>query len=391
MLKNRDLIIFGDDWGRYPSTIQYIGKVLSKYNRIIWVGSLGLRKPELSLKDLSRVIEKLKKINSTREKTESRNNVFEVHPRIFPFHDYKWIRKINNANLEQSLLSKMKEIDFKDPIVMTASPVVGGLVGKLGESSFHYLCLDDWAEFDGAMKCLTKLERELLDRVDSSFAISEILVQNRKPLNGDSYFFPQGVNYEHFNRPKQIPEHLKNVTKPVIGYFGLIANYIDIELIRDSALYYPDYTFLIIGKTTVDLSELTKLKNVIYTGPIDYANLPDYAGVFDAGLIPFRLNELTIASNPLKLVEYLSLGIPVISTALPEVKKFGKIVYAAETNRDFIQLIEKAVKEDTEQKRVERRTLAADYSWESIADRISETISEIDGKKRSIQKNKTAS
>ncbi len=380
MLQNRDLIIFGDDWGRYPSTIQYVGKELSLSNRIIWVGSLGLRKPKFNFKDLLRILEKFKKIKSSFPESKNKN-VYEVHPFIIPFHDFKIIRKINIFFLLRSIRKKISELNFSNYILLTASPIVDKVVGKLNESSAHYLCLDDWAEFEGAFKSLVYLEKELLKVVDSCFAISEILVNKLKPIKGESYFLPQGVNYEHFSRNKNIPDSLNTLKQPVIGYFGLIANYVDINLMTKSALAHSDYNFLILGKTTINIDELTKLKNVTYLGLVNYSELPDYAAKFDVGLIPFCINELTIAANPLKLVEYLSLGIPVVSTNLPEVKKFGELVYVGESDEEFIKLIETAYKTNSIQKQQERKTVASSFSWTSIAERISTKILDIESKK----------
>jgi len=382
MLKDRDFIIFGDDWGRYPSTIQYIGKEIRKSNRIIWIGSLGLRKPVLSIKDFTRAFEKLKKIKFNKDSIPAPQIVSEVHPRIIPLHDYSFVRQLNNKSLINAISGRMSQLGFRDPIILTASPVIGDIIGELGESSSHYLCLDDWAEFEGAFKSIVHLEKDLLKKVDSCFAISELLVKNRKPLNGEAFYLPQGVNFDHFNREKKIPDSLNNLKSPVIGFFGLIANYIDINLIRDCALRYPQYTFLIIGKSTVDLSELLKQKNVIYTGPVEYAVLPDYAAAFNVGLIPFQLNELTIAANPLKFIEYLALGIPVVSTGLPEVKKFGDLVYTAANNEQFIDSIELALKENTEEKALLRKSVAERYSWASVAEELCSKIEQIDMKKR---------
>jgi glycosyltransferase involved in cell wall biosynthesis len=113
--------------------------------------------------------------------------------------------------------------------------------------------------------------------------------------------------------------------------------------------------------------------------------LPNFASVFDVGIIPFKINELTIACNPLKLLEYLSLGIPIVSVNLSEVRKFKSHVDIADNYDDFVNQIKMAVQKDTEQKRKERLSVAEKYSWESITQNICEKILFIEKNKNYIE------
>jgi len=240
--------------------------------------------------------------------------------------------------------------------------------------------------FDGAFDSLLELEKEMLAKISSCFAVSELLVDSKKTKSGRNYYLPQGVLIEHFTKSKEkIPLELRSLKKPVVGFFGLISEWIDLELIVFSAKKLPDFTFLIIGKPSVNTSIFNQAPNIKFIGEISFNELPNFASVFDVGIIPFKINELTIACNPLKLLEYLSLGIPVVSVNLPEVNKFKSCVDIANNYEDFVSQIKMAVQKDTEQKRKERLSVAEKYSWESITQNICEKILSIEKNKNNIE------
>ncbi len=374
MLKDRVIIVFGDDWGRYPSTIQHIMKELIKYNKLIWIGSLGLRKPKFSFLDLKRIFEKLKNMFIKKEVVKKDENITILHPFIFPFHNIKVVRLINKTNLVKKIKKAVETYNNKEkPILITSQPIVADVVKGLDLSSSHYFCLDDYSKFEGAYKIITELEKDLLQVVDTCFAVSDSLVKTRVPKSGNNYFLPQGVNVNHFNYVKR-----EINKKPVIGFFGLLSEWVDLELIVKSAKTYPEYNFLIIGRNSVDVSILNGIANLEYKGEVPYDKLPIVASLFDVGIIPFIVNDLTVVCNPLKLLEYFSLGIPVVSTNLPEVAKFGEPVYIAKNNDEFIKLIKTAVDNYSLSNNEIRRQVAERYSWQAIANNISDIITKIE-------------
>jgi glycosyltransferase involved in cell wall biosynthesis len=386
MLVGRDIIVFGDDWGRYPSTIQHIGKVLAHRNRLLWIGSLGLRKPELSIYDLKRVWEKgmriLRRSAEPFSEIHSLQQVHEIHPFVIPFHDNGLMYRLNMSMMRTSILSAMERLKFRDPILLTSSPIIPDLIGTLGETSSHYFCLDDFTLFEGAFDTLGEKEQRLVAKVDSCFSISEGLMKTRQPRSGNNYFLPQGVNTKHFAPSEtEVAEQVKNFRSPVIGFFGLITSWVDIDLIVQSALRYPQFEFVILGKTVIDISIFSTVSNIHYLGEIPFAKLPMYARIFDVGIIPFVVNNLTLACNPLKLLEYLSLGIPVVSTNMPEVKKLEPAVIVAESREDFIDKIQTAVDQVSVEGNVQRREFAERYSWESITKIITDNIVKIENEK----------
>jgi glycosyltransferase involved in cell wall biosynthesis len=376
MISGRDIIIFGDDWGHYVSTIQHIGKILAEQNRIIWVGSIGLRRPEVSLYDIKRVATKVMKMSRRRPPSaRTVQSVRQVFPFVIPYHDIEAVYRYNMQNIRASLREAMAQEHFVDPIVISANPIVGDLIGTLGERSSYYLCLDDWTKFDGAFRSIDEREQSLLAKVTGAFSISETLLQSRRPVSGKNELLPQGVDAEHFAVADGEARPIPGVTQgPVIGFFGMLASWVDVDLIGYCAEHLPSYTFVVMGKQNTDISIFSRYPNILYAGEVPYDTLPYYAKSFDVGLIPFRINPLTIASNPIKLMEYLSLGLPVVSTELPEVQKHGDLVRVAGTYAGFAAAIVQAVEERAEGKADERRARACSYSWRAVTERMSDRI-----------------
>jgi len=381
-LENRNILVFADDFGRHPSTMQHLGKVLAKNNRLMWIGSLALRKPTYKLHDIKRLIEKFRKIflvRASRESPIQTGNVLEVHPFVLPFHDIKIVRAINDFLLIRTLKKKIKQNNFHVPILISSSPIMYGLLGKLGETSSHYFCLDDYSLFKGAFKSLIELENKLLEKVDSSFSVSMPLLKTRIPKSGINNFLPQGVDIDHFfNINKTSAAKMDRIKKPIIGFFGLISEWVDLKIIDSLAKDYPDCSIVILGDASVDISSLRTYPNVHLVGKVPYDELPSYASRFDVGIIPFKINELTAAVNPLKLLEYLALGLPVVTTPMHEAEKFKDYIYIAHDLNEFTKMVEIAIKNDTEKMKEERKKVITHYSWEMITEGIGEIILEVE-------------
>jgi len=384
MISNRDIIIFNDDWGRFPSTLQHIAHSLMKHkNRVFWIGSLGLRKPKFNLSDVKRAFQKLSKMLN---KKRVNNKEFElqpilIFPLVIPYHDFSLIRLVNKYFISREIKKVLKKYSVINPILVTSAPVSDNIIGCLGESCSVFYCVDDYSSMEGAFKSIPKLERKLVEKADIVFAVSQFLIDTRKTESKKVYFAPQGVNTEHFQSVNEIASEVKDLKKPIIGFFGLISEWVNLDIISEAVKAYPDYTFLVIGKSVRDLNHFIECKNFIYLGPVNYKDLPGYAAIIDVGLIPFELNNVTIAANPLKLLEYFSLGIPVVSTNLPEVKKYGDLVYTAKDTDEFIRMIKFAVDENDEKKKISRLTKAKEYSWDSITEKIFDLVIETESKK----------
>jgi len=384
MIENRDIIVIADDWGRYPSTMQYIGQVLAVSNRLLWVGSPGLRRPTMRWSDVKRVWEKVRQLLRPSKPAEQHPNVYPVHPLIVPFHDSPLARSFNRWNVRRILRRRMRELAFRDCLVVTFVPMLADVVADLSGCVRSYVCVDDWTKFAGAFRCIVQEERKILAHVDCTFSVSEELMRTRVPASGQSYVLPQGVDTHHF-RPGDgpAPEAIASLPKPVIGFFGILAPWIDFFLLRRVAQAYPHATVVLLGRSSVAANQIPREKNIVWMGEIPYADLPSYARSFDVGLIPFVVNELTTAANPLKMLEYLSLGIPVVCTALPEAQKFAPFVHVARSGEEFVAAVGRALEERSAEQRIARRAVAERFSWRQVVEELSARLLAIEEHKRS--------
>jgi glycosyltransferase involved in cell wall biosynthesis len=385
MLEGRDLIIFGGDWGWFPSVMEQLAYRLAERNRILWVGSVSIRKPRLRFYDFRRVASRFSRMFSIEHNLHGETVPSAiVHPLVIPLYDIPLIKRLNDRWVRNALLKRIKDLNFRDVIALPSTPMVADVVGSMNESSMHYFCLDDYSQYEGAYTCVQGLEERILEKADSSFALSIPLLQTRRVDSGENHFLPMGVDTDQFrplNAP--LPPELEKLKKPIVGFFGQIGSYVDIDLILQCARRYTYASFVVIGRALADISKLSTAENITYLGEIRYESLPRYAAAFDVGINPRVVNQLTLAMNPLKVLEYLSMGMPVVSTDLPAVRQFSQHVYIAGSRDHFIELVGLALQESSQEKRAARRRIAEEHSWESITNRVSSTIARIDAAKRS--------
>jgi glycosyltransferase involved in cell wall biosynthesis len=189
-----------------------------------------------------------------------------------------------------------------------------------------------------------------------------------------------GVDFEHFrkalNPATRVPSEIANLPRPIIGFFGLIADWVDIDLMAKVAKRYPQGSLVVLGKATTDVSVLN-LPNVHLLGRKSYADLPAYCKGFDVALMPFRINELTLNANPLKVREYLAAGLPVVSTDIPEVTALGCCRIGRNDN-EFLEHVAAALQTPGPQQMVS--DLMRTESWEARLEDIGHHIATITGK-----------
>jgi glycosyltransferase involved in cell wall biosynthesis len=198
---------------------------------------------------------------------------------------------------------------------------------------------------------------------------SEQLADERRPFNGNTHFVQHGVDVAHFARAAdpatEIPEELRGLPRPVIGFHGLLAEWVDLDLVRKLADARPTWSFVLIGKPASDMGAVAGAPNVHLLGRKPYGSLPAYCKGFDAAIIPFRIDALTLRANPLKMREYLAAGLPVVSTPLPEVARYGHLLHQALAPAEFLTALERALDERSEAEVRRRMEAMRTESWEA--------------------------
>jgi GT2 family glycosyltransferase/predicted nucleic acid-binding Zn-ribbon protein len=224
-----------------------------------------------------------------------------------------------------------------------------------------YDCMDHHAGFSTNRPDMVSHERALLAGAQLVLASSRWLEQECRTFNERVVLIPNGCDYEHFSRVGSPPRG----ERPVVGYYGAIAEWFDADLIADLAERRPDWDFLLVGSTyTADLSRLGSLPNVRLVGEQPYASLPQWIETMDVLCIPFKRLPLTEATNPVKAYEILASGRPLVSVPLPEMVAMAPAVQLAATAEEFAREIEAALAEGNERAE-ERRDFARLHSWDT--------------------------
>jgi glycosyltransferase involved in cell wall biosynthesis len=219
---------------------------------------------------------------------------------------------------------------------------------------------------------IRKHETEALQKADVVFATAKRLLTKCKAINSNVYLATNGVPSSFFQTDHVVPHDIAAIKQPIVGYVGTIADWIDFDLLRTLASKNSDLSFLFIGQnisTNTTLAAFKALKNVFFLEKRRHDEIPGYMSQLSVGLIPFKVNALTQAVNPVKLFEYLAAGVPVVSSPLDEVLAFSDVVYIAEKD-DFADKIRLAINSDTPEAREVRKASVKQYTWDNIVARI---------------------
>ncbi len=229
-------------------------------------------------------------------------------------------------------------------------PSSAEVAGSLGERLVVYHCVDEYSKFTGTNEtAILEMERGLMEKADMVVVSSTRLYETKHHHNPNTFLVTHGVDVAHFRnayyQSVAVPGDCADLKHPVIGFFGLIADWVDLEVVRHLATSRPGWSLLLIGEVQTDTSPLLGLSNVHLLGRRSYQSLPAYCKAFDVAILPFVVNELTVAANPLKLREYLAAGLPVVATPLPEILKLNALVRLARTPQEFLTEVEVLLRE----------------------------------------------
>jgi glycosyltransferase involved in cell wall biosynthesis len=376
-LRGRDILCFSHDWTGDPLSKTHLMRVLSQDNRILWINAIANRMPTTASKDVSRIYNKLRAFTEPVREVEP--NIFVLNPLAFPSYGNQAILRLNRGFLASQVKKAMRGLGFKNVVNMVFNPAAGMIAGRLGETELIYYCVDEYTAFTGASNGLREIERDLFRRADIVVVSAERLFESKKDLNPNTFLIRHGTDWRHFKtalEPSlQMPEDVTDLPRPIIGFHGLLADWVDYELVRKTAEKYPGGSVVLIGKIAVDAEQKVKIlqdvPNIHFLGRKPYAQLPAYCKAFDVALNPFSINELTLAANPLKVREYLAAGLPVVSTDIPEVRVLDDCLVGIDHD-DFIAKIGHAL--SYPKAREDVSDAIAHESWEAKVDELREII-----------------
>jgi glycosyltransferase involved in cell wall biosynthesis len=248
------------------------------------------------------------------------------------------------------------------------------------QTTVIYHCVDEIKAQPGMpSKEIEQSEDRLVQRANHVFVTSEKLYHTRKQVNSNSYLLPNVADYDHFSKARDgnlaIPGDMATIKKPIIGFVGALSPYkVDFDLLAFVAGVRPDWSIVLIGKVGegepgADASRLDA-ENIHLLGPRPYQDLPAYMQCFNVAIIPATVNEYTNAMFPMKFFEYLAAGKRVVSTNIESLQSYSQYVLLSEERAEFLNNIEKVLKEGNDIGLSERLALAKDNTYRSRTEKM---------------------
>ncbi len=381
-LENERIICISSiDWNPIWTRKQQVMSRLPKSNIILYI------EPPITLLSPFKDPQTVPKLGLWLQGVRRHNeNIFLYSPPpVLPFgNKYRFINRINQWLIYLFLRNIISRLQLENPIIWTYLPNSADLVDKLeGRKLLIYDCVDEHSEYTGFINktTVTEMERELMSRCDLVFVTARGLYEAKKNYARAIYFLPNAADVQHFMKVQDpetlVPAEIAVIPRPIIGFAGVIKDWIDLDLVRETAQARPEWSFVMIGPVGagVDISSLKSLPNIYFLGRKDVRDLPCYMKAFDVCINPFKINELTDKVSPLKFYEYLASGKPVVSVNMPGVQDFRDVIYISNSQEEFVKGIELAL-EDTPEKIKQRLGKALENSWENRVEFMSGKILE---------------
>lgn len=293
------------------------------------------------------------------------------------------IEDMENISLLEKIVKQVhQDFSIEQDIFWYYTPMAMAYTSFFNPKITIYDCMDQLAAFKNAPQNLISLEKELFKKADIVFTGGRSLYKEKKQNHDFVHCFPSSIDQEHFGQSKTAlpdPDDQEQIAHPRAGFFGVVDERFDTELLKETAALLPEWNFIIVGPTAkIDPEILPKADNIHYLGMKKYAELPYYLANWDAAIMPFALNESTKYISPTKTPEYLAAGKKVISTAVHDVvhpyEDLG-LVSIGRTPQEFADHIRNS--QGTDPEWAEKvKVFLDDYSWDDTVQKMNQLIKE---------------
>ncbi|AVF65547.1 glycosyltransferase [Vibrio alginolyticus] len=369
-----DIVVFGEDFGGLPSSTQHIVKRLAANHRILWVNSIGLRQPKLDSKDIQRALNKLTRVfhNVGSHKptldSETNPNIHIINLLTIPAPNSALARKVAAKMMKHQLNKQLQALGFDKPVFWTSLPTAADVCAEMNPRGLIYYCGDDFSALAGVdHDTVTKHERTLVNAANVIFTASETL--STKFPSHKTVTLPHGVNVSLFSEPAPKAKDLPDNGRKVLGFYGSLSEWLDYDLIAQVADQAPDWDLVFIGPNEFSDNPLPQRSNIYYLGPRAHHTLPRYSQHWDASWLPFVDNAQIKACNPLKLLEYLATGTPVISTSFPALMPYKHMLHIVQNVEDVCASLDHLIPPPANSKQYVQQ-----QSWEARANQVDKLV-----------------
>lgn len=308
---------------------------------------------------------------------------YQIKSKIYVYSSINSLKTV-----ARELVEIKKRLDLENLIIWSYNPFISNLKEikqKLNAKTAVFDAVDDWSKhsvYEKERGLIAQNYQKIKNEADVIFTVSKEL---KDGLFGDiskARWMPNGVDIEHFKKQtERIPDSMKDLKHPIIGYAGVIQDRFDIDLIKYLAQKNPDKNFVFVGWMWRGLKKIIErkfmnFKNIYFLGRKTYDELPDYIYYFDAAIIPHKVNALTKTMNPLKIYEYLACGKPIVSANVSGVEEFKDFIKIAKNREEFHQYINDVLKCDSDELMLARLEEARKHTWEKRVETMLETLRE---------------
>ena len=386
MLEGESILCFAPDpWSDIWRNRHQIMSILAERNRVMYV------EPRTYLRQTVEML----RAGRLRGDDLRGERVTEVRPNLYVYHNLAYapisgrfpLKQIGQALRRRSLRGELRRLSFGAPILWLCRPEMSDLIGQFDEKLLLYHVVDEYSAYEGVSdpELVRRREAGILERADLVLTTAPALWESKRRYNPNTHLVPNAVNYEAFAQAMQsdapLPEDVRDLRRPLIGYVGAINQKLDLTLFVALAEAHPEWTLALIGPVRAPaedraLQTLWRRENVRFLGTKPVEEVPYYIKALDVCLLPYRQNEWTRNISSLKLYEYLACGKPIVSSDVPAAREYPDLVGIAGDADGFVRQVSDALERDGERLAGRRIEVASQNTWQHRVAQISALVEE---------------
>ncbi|MEZ6138606.1 MAG: glycosyltransferase [Pirellulaceae bacterium] len=376
-------LVFADDWGRHPSSCQYLVRELMHAVDVTWVNTIGMRTPRLDRATLVRTCSKVRSClrPATTDRKPERDHAAPapriLNPPMWPWFTRRLDRRINRWLLRKSLSRAIQDVS-RPRIAITTIPIVADLIGVLPVDRWVYYCVDDFAVWPGLDQAtLLWMERELINSADHIITVSEVLQHRIRSLGRQSTLLTHGVDIPAWNLAGVTPfEWPAEVKSPVALFWGLVDRRLDTDFVLSLAQQFEG-TLVLVGPQQGPDSRIAKCEQVVMLPPVATSELAGMARAATCLIMPYSNSPVTRAMQPLKLKEYLATGKPVVARRTPATQDWADACDLVDSPAEFVTAVRRYWRDGPIS--VVQTTARSRLSYESWSSKAEEFFAQVMG------------
>ena len=388
MLAGHNIVCFSPNaWDTMWRNRQQIMSRLAKQNRVLFV------EPTPYLRDSLTILRLQTQRPAYRPRLVSPlPNLWVYTPPGYAPRSGRWpLNSLMLALRQRNLQRVLTRLAITDPLLWVFHYSQGEMIGRLGERLSIYHAVDEYSAYEleysdhlgkDRQKRIQTREAAIIRQVDLVFVTSPALLESKSRLHPHVVMIPNGVDYDLFSRPPNTdPPELAALPRPWIGFIGVVNEKIDLALLNTLAANHPEWSLVIVGPITLrrdqeQLAALRRQSNVHFIDRQPVERLPAFMAACDVCLMPYKRNEWTRNISPLKLYEYLAVGVPTVSTDIPATRDFADTIWVASDPDSFANAISQALATDSPERWRRQQAIARPHSWDNRIAAFSVAISE---------------